>query len=63
LVFSDTFNHCTPRIDDESGIVSRIFGIGQRGFSGDGGSATRAQLNEPYGVVFDGLGGVFLHIG
>jgi len=59
LVFSDTFNHCIRRIDVASGIISTICGTGQKGFSGDGGPATRAQLNEPYGIVTDRLGQVF----
>jgi DNA-binding beta-propeller fold protein YncE len=59
LVFSDTFNHCIRRIDAVSGIISTICGTGGRGFAGDGGVATRAQLNEPYGVVVDRSGRVF----
>jgi DNA-binding beta-propeller fold protein YncE len=59
VVFSDTFNHCLRRIDTASGIISTICGTGVRGFAGDGGPATRAQLNEPYGVVIDRSGRVF----
>ncbi|MDR3530389.1 MAG: hypothetical protein P4L90_07550 [Rhodopila sp.] len=59
LVFSDTFNHCIRRIDAGSGIISTICGTGEKGFSGDGGPAARAQLNEPYGVVIDRSGRVF----
>lgn len=58
LVFSDTFNHCVRRIDARSGVISTIGGTGERGFSGDDGPATRAQLNEPYGVVVDRAGRV-----
>jgi len=59
VVFSDTFNHCIRRIDGISGIISTICGTGERGYAGDGGPATRAQLNEPYGVVVDRTGRVF----
>lgn len=59
LVFSDTFNHCIRRIDARSGMISTICGTGQKEFSGDGGRATRAQLNEPYGVVIDRSGRTF----
>jgi DNA-binding beta-propeller fold protein YncE len=58
-VFSDTFNHCIRRIDAFSGIISTICGTGESGFSGDGGPATHARLNEPYGVVIDRSGRVF----
>ena len=41
LVFSDTFNHCIRRVDAGSGIISTICGSGEKGFSGDGGPASR----------------------
>src|SRR5437763_15472423 len=31
--------------------IPTFAGTGQKGFSGDGGPATRAQLNNPYGIV------------
>ncbi len=37
-----------------SGIINTIAGIGSAGFSGDGGSATLAQLNNPLQVAIDG---------
>jgi DNA-binding beta-propeller fold protein YncE len=60
LVFSDTFNHCIRRIDAGSGVISTICGTGEKGYGGDGGPAARAQLNEPYGIVIDRTGRVFL---
>ncbi|MGE4043797.1 MAG: hypothetical protein AB7F35_03015 [Acetobacteraceae bacterium] len=59
LIFSDTFNHVIRRVDARDGSISTIAGTGERGFAGDGGPATRAQLNEPYGVVVDRNGTVF----
>lgn len=59
LVFSDTFNHCLRRIDTATSVISTICGVGTKGFAGDGGPATRALLNEPYGVVADRSGRVF----
>ncbi len=59
LIFSDTFNHCIRRIDAHTGFIKTIAGNGQRGFAGDGGPATEALLNEPYGVVTDTAGQIF----
>ena len=59
LVFSDTFNHCLRRVDARTGVITTIAGTGERGFSGDGGPATAATLNEPYGVVIDHSGVVY----
>jgi DNA-binding beta-propeller fold protein YncE len=59
LVFSDTFNHRICRVDAGTGVITTICGVGQKGFSGDGGPAALAQLNEPYGVVVDRSGRIF----
>jgi DNA-binding beta-propeller fold protein YncE len=59
LVFSDTYNHCIRRIDRTSGIISTICGTGARGFSGDGGAAVQATLDQPYGIVADAAGQVY----
>jgi trimeric autotransporter adhesin len=43
-----------------SGIISTYAGNGTRGFSGDGGPATGAELNLPWGLAVDGEGNLFL---
>jgi len=43
-----------------SGIISTIAGNGTQGFSGDGGQATNAKLNNPTGVALDGLGNLYI---
>ncbi len=43
-----------------SGIITTVAGNGTSGFSGDGGAATSAQLNFPYGVAVDGSGNLFI---
>ena len=60
LYFSDTFNHRIRRVDARTGAISTLAGNGEAGFSGDGGPATSAALNEPYGIVLDRAGN--LHI-
>jgi hypothetical protein len=53
LYFSDTFNHRIRRVDARTGTITTVAGRGTKGFSGDGGPATRAELDEPYGVAID----------
>ena len=60
IYFSDTFNHCIRRVDAKSGRISTVAGSGKKGHSGDGGPATGATLNEPYGVALDGHGNLFI---
>jgi streptogramin lyase len=57
LYICDTFNHAIRRVKD--GRISTVAGTGEKGYSGDGGLATKAQLNEPYEVRFDRAGHMF----
>lgn len=59
LYFSDTSNHAVRRVDRKTGVVSTVAGNGSKGFSGDGGPASKAQLDEPYGVVLDARGNLY----
>jgi sugar lactone lactonase YvrE len=45
---------------DPNGVLTRVAGNGRAGYSGDGGPAAAAQLNDPRGVVVDGLGNLFI---
>ena len=60
LYFSDTFNHCIRRVDARTGVITTCAGCGEAGYSGDGGSATRARFNEPYGIALDRAGNIFV---
>jgi len=43
-----------------SGIITTIAGNGTLGYSGDGGPATSAQLNGPYGVTVAASGNIYI---
>src|SRR2546425_862982 len=43
-----------------TGIITTVAGSGVAGFSGDGGLATSAQLDLPYGVAVDAAGNLFI---
>jgi DNA-binding beta-propeller fold protein YncE len=60
LYFSDTFNHCIRRVDARTGVITTCAGCGEPGYSGDGGAATRAHFNEPYGIAVDKAGNIYV---
>jgi uncharacterized protein (TIGR03437 family) len=54
-------DHANNRIRKVSGgIITTVAGNGTQGFSGDGGPATSAQLNGPFGVAVDSTGNVYI---
>src|SRR4051794_24609402 len=60
LYFSDTFNHRIRRVDARSGVITTVAGNGEAGYSGDGGPAVNASLNEPYGIALNRSGNIFV---
>jgi len=60
LYFSDTFNHRIRRVDARTGVITTVAGSGEAGHSGDDGPAIRASLNEPYGIVLDRTGNIYV---
>jgi len=48
------------RIVTPDGRIATFAGTGMRGFSGDGGPAAAAQLNQPYGLAIDSAGNVYV---
>ena len=58
VYIADTGNNRIRRVSN--GIITTIAGNGFLGYSGDGGPATSAQLNTPWGVAVDPSGNVYI---
>jgi hypothetical protein len=50
LFIADSDNHCVRRLNLQTGIIRRVAGTTAKGFSGDGGPASEAQLLQPRGL-------------
>jgi hypothetical protein len=59
IYISDHANHRVRRVNT-AGVISTVAGTGVAGFSGDGGLATSAKLNYPWGVAIDALGNIYI---
>ena len=68
LYIADSANNVIRRVDARTGVITTVAGDfaadraadGLGGFSGDGGPATSARLNDPQGVAVDGAGDLFI---
>src|ERR1017187_8541525 len=59
VFIADTFNNRIRKVS-VNGIITTVAGSGVRGFGGDGGPATAAQLNYPQAVAVDAAGSLFI---
>ena len=51
LYIADTMNHRVRKVDAKTGIITHMAGTGQARYSGDGGPAVQAAINEPTGLA------------
>ena len=59
MYIADTYNNRVRKVTT-GGTISTFAGTGLAGYSGDGGAATSAKLNEPASVAVDTNGNVFV---
>ena len=64
MFIADRYNNRIRKMDI-NGIITTVAGDGPSyptvgGYSGDGGAATNASLNGPFGVAFDAIGNLFI---
>ncbi len=59
LYIADGSNHRIRKVT-VAGVIATVAGTGSVGFSGDGGDAKAAQLNNPQGVAVDAAGNLLI---
>jgi sugar lactone lactonase YvrE len=60
LYISDGRNHTVRRIDRSNWVITTVAGTGEQGYSGDGGPAARATLNNLYSLTVDTNGDIYI---
>ncbi len=60
IFVADAANNRVREVVKATGAVITVAGTGSAGYSGDGGPATAAMLNFPYGVAVDSAGDLFV---
>ncbi len=59
MYIGDGYNHRIRKVTIASGIITPFAGTGVQGYSGDGGAATAAMIQQPEGVALDSAGNVY----
>ena len=59
LYIADQYNHCIRKVALDL-TISTVVGNHNQGYSGDGGPAASAELNEPASVVIDAAGNLYI---
>ena len=59
LYICEVGSHVIRRVDSTTQVISTVAGTAVKGYSGNGGLATEAKLNEPYEVRFDKSGNMY----
>jgi streptogramin lyase len=60
LLFVERMNHVLRQVDATNQTITTLAGTGSKGFSGDGGPASRAQFNEPHSLQLDSSGNIYI---
>ncbi len=59
LYIGEVDTHRIRRLDLKTNVISTVVGSGRKGYSGDGGPALEADLNEPYEIRFAANGDMY----
>ena len=60
LFIAEAGNHCIRKLDLKTGVLTTVAGSGMKGYTGDGGPATKATFLEPYAVAVSPEGDLYV---
>jgi len=60
IYIADSMNNRIRKVAASTGEISTVAGNGTAGYSGDGGAATSAELEYPYGVAVDTANNIYI---
>ena len=60
LYIPEKANHRVRMVSAATGLISTVAGTGTQTFSGDGGAATSANLNQPLSAMLDAAGNLYI---
>ena len=60
IYIADVDNYVIRKVTKSTGIITTVAGTGIQGYTGDGGLATSALLNYPYGFAIDTTGNMYI---
>ena len=60
MYFGQAKGHSVRRVDATNGVISTVAGTGVEGYSGDGGPALQASVNQIYSLCVDTNGDIYV---
>jgi sugar lactone lactonase YvrE len=60
IYIADEYNNRIREVNLATNVITTVAGTGDVGFSGDGGQATAADLYDPWGVLLDSAGNLYI---
>jgi sugar lactone lactonase YvrE len=60
IYISDSFNNSIRKVTAATGVISTLAGNGARGYAGDGGPASSAELYWPEGLAVDSADNIYI---
>ena len=60
MFFGQAKGHTLRRVDAATGVITTVAGTGSEGYSGDGGQASQATVNQIYSICVDANGDIYI---